>query len=115
MTRPSLLIWFALVVIVLLPSAAGRFLLDLAGGLLIALLALPILITGVGWLGWRFLQSRLVQCEACGASVMSESTNCPICGSNLTEKIKTKTSKSAEEKTIPASSVTIDVIAKDAD
>ena len=38
--------------LLLLPTAAGRVLLDLAGGLLITLLALPIVLGGLGvdWL-----------------------------------------------------------------
>ncbi len=107
MTRPSYLLWFALIILVLLPTAAGRFLLDLAGGLLLVLFALPLLVTGFGWLGWRFLQSRMVQCDTCGASVIKDSLQCPICGSNL--------SKEDKASSIPASSATIDITAKDAD
>ncbi len=114
MSRPSYLLWLALIMIFLLPTAAGRFLLDLAGGLLLALLALPILITGVGWLGWRFIQSRMVKCEVCGTNIFSESLECPACGSSLFEQ-KQKEDSISSNNSIPASAATIDITAKDAD
>ena len=46
------LLWVLLLVLLLLPTAAGRVLLDLAGGLLITLFALPIVLGGLGWIGW---------------------------------------------------------------
>ena len=54
MNRTYFLLWFALISIILLPTAAGRILLDVAGGLIFVLFAIPILLTGVGWIGWRF-------------------------------------------------------------
>ncbi len=114
MTRPSYLLWFALIIIFILPTAAGRFLLDLAGGVVLTLLALPLLLTGVGWLGWRLLQSRMVKCEVCGANIFTKSIQCPVCGNNLSEPSQAEDSFS-QNPSIPASSATIDVTAKDAD
>ena len=107
MTRPSYLLWFIVIIIFLLPTAAGRFLLDLGVGLLLVLFALPLLLTGAGWLGWRFLQSRMTKCEVCGASVINNTLQCPVCGSNLYEEDGTNS--------VPASSATIDITAQDAD
>ena len=115
MSRPSPLLWFVLVGIILLPTAAGRLLLDLAGGFIVVLLALPLLLTGIGWIGWRFLQSRLITCEVCGASIVSSSMQCPVCGSDLSNQLKSKGSASEQQNSIPASSATIDITAKDAD
>ena len=114
MTRLPPLLWFALIAIFLLPTAAGRFIIDLAGGLVLTLLAIPLLLTGAGWIGWRILQSRLIKCEFCGASLIQNSNSiiCPACGSNLSS---TKASKSEIENSVPASSATIDVTAKEAD
>ena len=67
MMRPSPMVWLAILLLLLLPTAAGRLLLDLAGGLLLLLLVLPFLLTGLGWIGWKILQSRMVTCSACGA------------------------------------------------
>ena len=117
MNRPSPLIWLALIMIFLLPTAAGRFLLDIAGGLLLIVLTIPILLTGAGWLGWRFLQSRLMQCEVCGSSIVSSSEQCPVCGANLSAQKQSSDgdSPSQMKRSIPASSATIDIKAKNVD
>ncbi len=115
MTRSSPILWLTLIIILLLPTAAGRFLLDLAGGFILILLILPFLVTGIGWLGWRFLQTKLIQCEVCGSSIINTSNQCPVCGANLSEQNKTKDSTSSFDNSIPASSATIDIIAKDAE
>ena len=115
MNRTYFLLWFALISIILLPTAAGRFLLDLAGGVIIALLALPLLLTGVGWLGWRFLQSRIIQCDVCGTTLMTGAQQCPACGANLLNQKEKKDAKSTVDNSIPASSVTIDISAQDCD
>ena len=59
MNRPPALLWFAVLLLLLLPTAAGRVLLDLVGGVALVLLALPLLLTGLGWIGWKVLQSRM--------------------------------------------------------
>ena len=61
MNRPPALLWIVLLLL-LLPTAAGRVLLDLAGGLLLIALVLPFVLAGVGWIGWKLLQSRMVTC-----------------------------------------------------
>ena len=116
MSRPSPLLWLALLLILLVPTAAGRVLIDLAGGLMLILLALPLLISGIGWIGWRIIQSRLVTCEACGASsFINGSSQCPICGStNLSKNTSQKNSINSSVSSPPASSATIDVSAEDA-
>ncbi|WP_320666578.1 hypothetical protein [Prochlorococcus sp. MIT 1307] len=115
MTRLPPLLWFALIVLILLPSTAGRFLLDLAGGLILTLLALPLLLTGAGWLGWRFLQSKLIQCEFCGASIIKDSILCPACGEELSKGNQGNKKIFSVDNSIPASSATIDITAQDAD
>ena len=87
---------------------------DLAGGLVLTLLAIPLLLTGAGWIGWRILQSRLIKCEFCGASLIRDSNSmiCPACGSNLSS---TKASKSEIDNSIPASSATVDITAQETD
>ena len=67
MNRPPAVLWIAVVLLLLVPTAAGRLLLDLAGGVLLALLALPLILSGLGWIGWKLLQSRMVSCTACAA------------------------------------------------
>ncbi len=111
MSRPSPILWIALLFLLLLPSTAGRLLLDLAGGLVLFLLVLPFILGGLGWLGWRLLQSRLVTCEVCGLTILPSSLQCPACGYEL----KTKRPDDDLTSSIPASEITIDVSAEDAD
>ena len=114
MNRPSPLLWFALLLILLLPTAAGRLILDLAGGLMVALLVLPLILAGTGFIGWKILQSRMVRCEVCGVSSFKNSEKCSFCGSELSVKQTNQTSKAEENESIPASSVTIDIKAEEA-
>ena len=76
MNRPPALLWFAVLLLLLLPTAAGRVLLDLVGGVALVLLALPLLLTGLGWIGWKVLQSRMVTCPACGTASVKGVERC---------------------------------------
>ena len=78
MNRPPAVLWIAVVLLLLVPTAAGRLLLDLAGGLLIALLALPLILSGLGWIGWKLLQSRMMTCTACGATGLKGTGICAV-------------------------------------
>ncbi len=109
------LLWLLLLGLLLLPTAAGRVLLDLAGGLFITLLALPVVLGGLGWIGWKVLQSRVRTCEACGLSTMTTDAQCPACGSMLPSKKSGHSSAEAVDDSRPASDVTIDIKAEDVD
>jgi hypothetical protein len=109
------LLWLILIGLLLLPTPAGRVLLDLAGGLILTLLALPVLLGGAGWIGWKILQSRIRTCEACGTSTMSSEDRCAVCGSPLPKNQKGGTSAQAVDDSLPASDVTIDIKAEDVD
>ena len=102
MNKPSSLIWMALFLIVILPTPAGRFIIDLAGGIFIFLALLPIILGGIGWLAWKLIKSKVKTCDACGSSFLNNQVICPICGGNFTSA-----EKSFEN--IPASSATIDI------
>ena len=110
MNRPPALLWFGILLLLLLPTAAGRVLLDLVGGLALVLLALPLLLTGAGWIGWKLLQSRMVTCPACGTTSLKGQPSCPACGTPLGQK---STSTEDRDGSIPASDATIDVTAQD--
>jgi RNA polymerase subunit RPABC4/transcription elongation factor Spt4 len=109
------LLWLLLLGLLLLPTAAGRVLLDLAGGLLLTLLALPVVLGGLGWIGWKVLQSRVRTCEACGLSTMTTDAQCPACGSMLPSKKSDNPSAAVVDESRPASDVTIDIKAEDVD
>ncbi len=113
MTRLSPLIWLALILLILVPSTASRFLLDLAGGLMVTLVALPIVLGGIGWIGWKVIQSKLITCEVCGISTTSQSNQCPVCGATISKK--NSSPKSDPNISIPASSATIDITADEAE
>ena len=112
MNRPPVFLWLVLLLF-LLPTAAGRFLLDLVGGLMLTILALPFLLAGVGWIGWKLLQSRMVSCEVCGAASLSASESCSVCGASFAQQSLEPFSSVQQDVTDPASSITIDVAAQD--
>ena len=113
MNRPPAVLWIAVVLLLLVPTAAGRLLLDLAGGVLLALLALPLILSGLGWIGWKFLQSRMISCTACGATGLKGAAVCAVCGTPYANA--GDTSASAAAPSVLASDVTIDVVAQDVD
>ncbi len=107
MEKSSPLIWVILFVILILPTAAGRFLLDLAGGLILAFFSISFLIALIGWIGWKRLNANMKTCQKCGAKSFSNNDQCPICGSNNISK------KNPLSENNVASQATIDIIAKE--
>ena len=102
MSKPSLLIWMVFILLLILPTPAGKILFDLASGIFLITLIVPIVLVSIGWLSWKRIQSKLQTCEACGSSFLNSQIICPICGTNL------QGSKDNLEN-IPASSATIDI------
>ena len=113
MNRPPAVLWIGVVLLLLLPTAAGRLLLDLAGGVLLALLALPLILSGLGWIGWKLLQSRMISCTACGATGLKGGAVCAVCGTPYASAGGRPASAAAPSP--PASDLTIDVVAQDVD
>ena len=113
MNRPPAALWIAVVLLLLLPTAAGRLLLDLAGGVLLALLALPLILSGLGWIGWKLLQSRMISCSACGATGLKGAAVCAVCGTPYANAADKPASAAAPF--TPASDLTIDVVAQEVD
>ena len=111
MNRPPAVLWIAVVLLLLVPTTAGRLLLDLAGGVLLAFLALPLILSGLGWVGWKFLQSRMISCTACGATGLKGAAVCAVCGTPYFSAGDTPVSAAAPS--APASDITIDVVAQD--
>jgi hypothetical protein len=80
MQRPILWPWILLALLLLLaPGPAGRFLLDLLGGLTLLLLLLPLLFGVAGFVGWQLLRRRLRTCAVCGFTSLGTDA-CPACG-----------------------------------
>lgn len=114
MQRPIPWLWILLALLLLLaPGPAGRFLLDLLGGLTLLLLLLPFLFGVAGLVGWQLLRRRLRTCTVCGfTSVGTE--QCPACGTLFdasTESPTTPSEPRAASRSRPAST---DIRASDA-
>ena len=106
MNKPSSLIWMVFILLLIVPTPAGKFIVDLAGGIFLILTIIPLILGGVGWLAWKRIQSKVQTCEACGSSFFNSQINCPICGANIRD-----TKDKLEN--IPASDATIDIKSED--
>jgi len=109
MNRSSGILSILIIALFLLPTQAGRFLIDLTGSIILVSLLIPLLLAGIGWVGWKIVASRMDKCEKCGARYQSSLLQCPLCGSIKNE------SSSNTEANFPASSATIDITAEEAD
>ena len=108
MNKPSSLIWMVFILLLILPTPAGKLLLDLAGGIFLIITLIPLIIGGVGWFTWKRIQSQLQTCEACGSSFLNNQLLCPICGTSARNKKDTM-------ENIPASAATIDIKSENID
>ena len=106
MNKPSSLIWMVFILLIILPTPAGKFIIDLAGGIFLIITFIPLALGGIGWFAWKRIQANVQTCEACGSSFINSQLSCPICGANI------KTEKYNLEN-IPASSATIDITSED--
>ena len=113
---PWLLILLA-VVLVLAPGPAGRFLLDLLGGVTLLLLLLPLMFGAAGLVAWQVLRRRLRTCAVCGFTSLGTDV-CPACGSPFETSAVSpfasgndpaRSRAQAGSSEIPAADATIDV------
>ena len=113
MQRPIPWLWIALAGLLLLaPGTVGRLFLDLAEGLTLLLLVLPLVLGVGGFVAWQLLQRRLKPCPACGF-VSSGLDVCPACGTALDPGASSGFTGRAE--VFDASTATVDVEAVDVD
>ena len=108
MNKPSSLIWMVFILLLILPTPAGKFIIDLVGSIFLIITIIPLILGGVGWFAWQRIQSKVETCEACGSSFINSQIFCPICGAN-----KSNTKDNLEN--IPASSATIDIKSENID
>ena len=106
MNKPSSLIWMVFILLIILPTPAGKFIIDLAGGIFLIITIIPLILGGIGWFTWKRIQSKIQTCEACGSSFFNSQVICPMCG-------KTITNTKDNLENIPASSATIDIKSED--
>ena len=108
MNKPSSLIWMVFILIVILPTPAGKLIIDLAGGIFLIITIIPLILGGIGWFTWKKIQSKVQTCEGCGSSFLNSQMICPICGKSITNTPEILDN-------IPASAATIDIKSEDID
>ena len=108
MNKPSSLIWMVCFLLVILPTPAGKFILDLAGGIFLIVTIIPLILGGIGWFTWKRIQSKVQTCQACGSSFINGQMICPICGTTINNSNDILDN-------IPASAATIDINSEDID
>ena len=108
MNKPYSLVWMVFILLIILPTPAGKLIIDLAGGIFLIITIIPLILGGIGWLTWKNIQSKVQTCEACGSSFLNSQMICPICGANI------KNTTDILEN-IPASAATIDIKSEDID
>ena len=108
MNKPSSLIWMVFILLLILPTPAGKLFIDLVGGIFLIITILPLILGGIGWFAWKRLQSQVQTCEACGSSFLNSPTLCPICGTTIKNTVDIL-------ENIPASAATIDIKSEDID
>ena len=108
MNKPSSLIWMVLILLIILPTPAGKFIIDLAGGIILFITIIPLILGSIGWFTWKRIQSKIQTCEACGSNFLNSQMICPICGTTI------KDSTDVLEN-IPASAATIDIKSENLD
>ena len=108
MNKPSSLIWMVIILLFILPTPAGKFIIDLAGGIFLILTIIPLILGGIGWFTWKSIKSKVKTCEACGSSFLNSQMICPTCGSTIKNTLN-------NQENIPASAATIDIKSEDID
>ena len=96
------------ILLVIFPTPAGKFIVDLAGGIFLVITLIPLILGGIGWFTWKRIQSKVKTCEVCGSSFLNNQSICPICGTTI------KNTNDLLEN-IPASAATIDIKSEDID
>ena len=108
MNKPYSLIWLVFILLFILPTPAGKFIIDLAGGIFLIITFIPLILAGIGWFTWKKIQSKVQQCESCGSTFLNSQIICPICGTPTKNKADLR-------ENIPASAVTIDIKSENLD
>tara|TARA_Y100001968_G_scaffold78340_1_gene69618 strand:+ start:132 stop:440 length:309 start_codon:yes stop_codon:yes gene_type:complete len=94
------------ILLIIFPTPAGKFLIDIAGGIFLMVTLIPLIIGGFGWFYWKRIQSKMQTCDACGSSFFNSQIMCPICGAKLEKRNEIL-------ENIPASAATIDITPED--
>jgi len=109
MNKPSSFIWMVFILLLIVPTPAGKFIIDLAGGIFIIITIVPLILGGVGWFAWKRIQSNVQTCETCGSSFINSQIICPICGTKIRNQKDNLENMPASEATIDIQSENIDL------
>ena len=97
-----------ILLLIILPTPAGKVIIDLVSGIFLIITIIPLILGGIGWFTWKRIQSKVQTCEACGSTFLNSQMICPICGTTII--------KNADKlENIPASTATIDIKSEDVD
>ena len=102
MNKPSSFAWMVFILLIILPTPAGKFIIDLAGGIFLIITIIPLILGGIGWLAWKRIQSKVQTCKACGSTFLNTQMICPMCGTPIIINADI-------QENIPASAATIDI------
>ncbi len=108
MNKPSSFIWMVFILLLILPTPAGKLIINLAGGIFLLISLITLVLGGLGWITWKRIQSNMQTCEACGSSFLNNQNICPVCGTKM--KIHNNTLENT-----PASAATIDIKSQNID
>ena len=108
MNKPSSLIWMVFILLIILPTPPGKFIINLASGLFLIITIIPLILGGIGWFAWKRIQSNVKTCEACGSTFLNSQMICPICGTAIKNNVESL-------ENIPASAATIDIKSEEID
>ena len=108
MNKPSSLIWMVFILLLIVPTPAGKLIIDLAGGIFLIITIVPLILGGVGWFAWKKIQATVQTCESCGSRFINSQIICPICGTKIRDE-------KDNLENIPASAATIDIQSENID
>ena len=108
MNKPSSLIWMVFILLIILPTPAGKVIIDLASGIFLIITIIPLILGGIGWFTWKRIQSKVQTCEACGSTFLNSQMICPMCGTTIRKNADIL-------ENIPASTATIDIKSEELD
>ena len=77
------LIIFSIVLFLIIPFVGINFLINFVSNIFILLLLIPLLILIVVFLSINSLKSKVIQCNNCGATILSTNGNCIYCGAKV--------------------------------
>ena len=73
------LIPYSLIIILIIPLFGFNFIIGFLGNILLLIVLIPLLIIGIGLLGFNSFKSSINICENCGSTIIGNNINCPYC------------------------------------